>query len=276
MNAGKDVYVEKPLMFRREEGPEIIHTAKATGRVCQVGLQQRSGELFLRAKKEFVDSGLLGPVSSVRAEWNYSAPFDLGDANQPKPDTLNWDHFLGQVPYRAWNPHQYHHYRLFLDFGGAAITDLLTHWIDVVHMMLGQDSPRYVSSVGGIFVAKDDRTAPDTVSVIIEYPRFTVSFESTSLDGMPTEHLEFLGANGRLWLSRRKCQFISKDEGARPIAFEPPDMLVESHIRNFLDCCRSRRTPTCPPEVGELSARVCIAAKDAYVKRQQLPCAEST
>ncbi len=268
MNNGKDVYVEKPLLFRPEEGPAIIHAARTNKRICQVGLQQRSGELFLRAKREIFDAGLLGKVTTVRTVWHYGPPFDLGDPNEPKPSSLDWDRFLGQVPWRPWNPHQYHHYRLYLDFGGACITDLFTHWIDVVHMLLGQDSPKSVSAAGGIFVARDDRTAPDTANVVAEYDGFTVTFESTSLPGLPLEHMVFLGTNGRLWMSRRRCEFTPHDAGTRPLVFEQPDSLVASHIRNFLDCCRSRKAPNCEPYDGDRSAQVCLRATRSYTRNQ--------
>lgn len=269
MNAGKDVYVEKPLLFRPEEGPQVIRAAQAGRRICQVGLQQRSGEVFLRAKREFIDSGRLGRVSTVRTVWHYGPPYDLGDPNEPKPATLDWDRFLGQVPWRPWNPHQYHHYRLYLDFGGACLTDLFTHWIDVVHMLLEKNTPKSVSAAGGIFVAKDDRTAPDTADVVAEYDGFTVTFESASLAGMPLEHLEFLGTNGRLWLSRRRCEFTPHDPGARPEVFEPPETLVPSHIRNFLECCRSRKEPNCGPYHGERAAQVCLLATRSYIQNHE-------
>jgi predicted dehydrogenase len=264
MNAGKDVYVEKPLTYRREEGAAIIHAAEANRRICQVGLQQRSGELFLKAKREIVDAGLLGQVSMVRTAWHCGPPYDLGDPNEPKPASLDWDRFLGQAPWRPWNPHQYHHYRLFLDFGGAAMTDLFTHWIDVVHMLLGQDTPRSVAAMGGIFVAKDDRTAPDTANVVAQYDGFTVTFESASLPGLPMEHAVFHGTKGRLWMTRQLYEFTSNEPDAKPVAYEPPDKMVESHIRNFLDCCRSRRRPNCEPYHGDRASQVCLRATEAY------------
>jgi predicted dehydrogenase len=270
MNAGKDIYVEKPLTFRINEGPAIIRSAQANQRICQVGLQQRSGELFLKAKHDVIDAGLLGKVSMVRTVWHYSEPYDLGDPREPKPASLDWNRFLGQVPWRPWNPHQYNHYRLFLDFGGACMTDLFTHWIDVVHMLLGRDTPKSVAAVGGIFVAKDDRTAPDTANVVVEYDGFTVTFESASLSGMPLEHIIFSGTKGRLWISRQKYEYTSNETGAKPVVFEPPDRLVESHIRNFLDCCRSRKTPNCDAGVGDRAARVCLLATESYVQRRRI------
>jgi predicted dehydrogenase len=269
MNAGKDIYVEKPLTFRREEGAAIIRAAQVNRRVCQVGMQQRSGEMFLKAKREIIDSGLLGKVSMVRTVWHYSEPFDLGDPREPKPASLDWERWLGQVAWRPWNPHQYHHYRLFLDFGGAAMTDLFTHWIDVVHMLLGQDTPRSVAAMGGIFVARDDRTAPDTANVVAQYDGFTVTFESTSLHGMPEEHAVFHGTNGVLWMTRHRYRFTAKDDGAKPVEFEPPDNMVADHIRNFLDCARSRQEPNCGPYAGDRAAQVCLMATDAYKRNIQ-------
>jgi predicted dehydrogenase len=276
MNAGKDVYVEKPLMFRREEGPAIVRAAQRTQRICQVGLQQRSGELFLKAKREIFDTGLLGHVSMVRTVWHYGAPYDLGDAHEPKPATLDWARFLGQIPWREWSPHQYHNYRLYLDFGGACITDLFTHWIDVVHMLLGQDRPRSVTAGGGIFVARDDRTAPDTANVLAEYDGFNVTFESASLPGMPLEHAMFLGTEGKLWMSRQRYEYTAKEDGAKPVAFQPPDDMVPSHIGNFLDSVRSRREPNCPAHTGERAAQVCLMAREAYIQRRRILNDEET
>jgi len=267
MKAGKDVYVEKPLMFRHEEGPAIVAAARTTRRICQVGLQQRSGELFRRVKAEYFDGGRLGRVSMVRTVWHYGPPYDLGDPREAKPATLDWKRFLGQVPWREWNPHQYNHYRLFLDFGGACLTDLFTHWIDVVHMMMGQDRPKAVTAAGGIFVARDDRTAPDTANVLAEYDGFTVTFESASLPGMPLEHVEFLGTEGRLRMTRQRCEFFPRGQDAQPVVFQEPDNLVESHVADFLNCCRSRRRPNCDARQGATAADVCLRARDSYIRR---------
>jgi predicted dehydrogenase len=137
-------------------------------------------------------------------------------------------------------------------------------------MLLGRDTPKSVAAVGGIFVAKDDRTAPDTANVVVEYDGFTVTFESASLSGMPLEHIIFSGTKGRLWISRQKYEYTSNETGAKPVVFEPPDRLVESHIRNFLDCCRSRKTPNCDAGVGDRAARVCLLATESYVQRRRI------
>lgn len=270
MNAGKDVYVEKPLTFRREEGPQIVRAAQVNSRICQVGLQRRSATLFRRAKQEIVDSGLLGKVTFVRAVWHYGAPYDLGDPQEPRPADLNWERFLGQVHKRPWNPHQYHHYRLFLDFGGGSMTDLLTHWIDVVHMFTGKTGPRSVATGGGIFVADDDRTAPDTVNVVLEYDGFTVTFESASLAGLPEDHIVFCGTKGTLTLNRNQYKFRPNEEGARPLIVTEAETFVEEHVENFLNSCRTRATPNCDAYTGHKSALPCHLAKMAYVRKRRI------
>ncbi len=270
MNAGNDVYVEKPLTFRHEEGPRIVHAARTNRRICQVGLQRRSATLFRRAKQEIVDSGVLGKVKFVRSIWHYGPPYDLGDSHQTQPTDLNWERFLGQVRRRPWNPHQYHHYRLFLDFGGGSMTDLLTHWIDVVHMFTGKTGPRWVATVGGIFVADDDRTAPDTVNVVLEYDGFTVTFESASLAGLPEDHIVFYGTQGRLTLGRDHYEFQSNEPNARAVIVKTPEAFVEEHVGNFLNCCRSREDPNCDAYTGYRSALPCHLATMAYVQKRRI------
>jgi predicted dehydrogenase len=270
MIAGKDVYVEKPLTFRPEEGPRIVHTARTTKRICQVGLQRRSATLFRRAKQEIVDSGLLGRIKFVRSIWHYGPPYDLGDRHELKPPDLNWERFLGQVRKRPWNPHQYHHYRLFLDFGGGSMTDLLTHWVDVVHMFTGRIAPKSVATIGGIFVADDDRTAPDTVNVVLEYDGLTVTFESASLPNLPEDHIVFRGTNGSLTLGRDHYEFRPNDANAQPVILRTPETFVEEHVENFLNCCRSRANPNCDAFTGYTSALPCHLATMAYVHKKRI------
>ena len=269
MNSGKDVYVEKPLMFRLQEGSAITDAVRKTGRVCQVGMQQRSGTLFLEAKKQIIDAQLLGRVSLVQTVWHLGAPYDIGAADEGQPSDLDWERFLGQVPWRAWNPHQYHNYRLYLDFGGGCVTDLFTHWIDVVHMFMGQDTPRAVTAGGGVYIARDDRTAPDTVNVVAEYNGFNVTYESTALPSMPEEYVIFHGTEGTLWINRARYEFRPKRESAA-IVHDAPRTLDEDHVRNFVECCRSRNAPNCTAYHGERAARVSLLAKMSYVLKRRI------
>ncbi|MEO7649868.1 MAG: Gfo/Idh/MocA family oxidoreductase, partial [Bryobacteraceae bacterium] len=172
LNAGKDVYVEKPLTLSIEEGPRIVKAARVNDRICQVGMQQRSGKHYIEAKRLYIDSGKLGKITLARTWWHGNtfhlrrAPASL----QERPSNLNWARYLGPLKWRDWDPQQYYNWRAYLDFGGGQVTDLFTHWIDVVHMFMGHDIPNSAAAAGGVYHYKDGRTAPDTINVLLEYP----------------------------------------------------------------------------------------------------------
>lgn len=150
------------------------------------------------------------------------------------------------------------------------MTDLLTHWIDVVHMFTGKTGPRWVATVGGIFVADDDRSAPDTVNVVLEYDGFTVTFESASLAGLPEDHIVFYGTQGRLTLGRDHYEFLSNEQNAQAVIVKTPETFVEEHVENFLNCCRSREDPNCDAYTGHRSALPCHLATMAYVQKRRI------
>ncbi len=170
LNAGKDVYVEKPLTLSIEEGPAIVKAARLNKRVCQVGMQQRSGKHYLQAKQEYFDTGKIGKITLARTWWHGNtyhlrrAP----DALQTQPADMDWAKFVGPLTWRDYDPQQYYNWRAYLDYGGGQITDLFTHWIDVVHMFTGQDVPVAATAAGGIYHYKQDRTAPDTINVLLD------------------------------------------------------------------------------------------------------------
>jgi predicted dehydrogenase len=266
MEAGKDVFVEKPLTFRREEGPRIVEAVERTGRICQVGTQQRSGEFWMKARDEYVQPGRLGRVYMIRTCWhsNWHRPMEVPVTGQP--ESLDWKRWLGQVSWREWNPYQYFHYRSFLDFGGGKITDLFTHWIDAVHMIMGVDDPVSFVAAGGVFQIHDGRDAPDNIHLLVEYPDdFVVTFESTCLPGTPPWGLTFYGTEGTLFINRERFEFRPDEEGAEPLVVELSERkLDESHTRNFLDCLRTRKPPNCTARMGHRSAQASILATRAY------------
>ena len=182
MQAGKDVYCEKPLTLRISEGPPIVKAARTHNRVCQVGMQQRSGPHYQRLRDEWIRPGKLGKITLVRTWWHGNtahlrkAPASL----QVKPANLDWPRYLGPVKWRDWDPQQYANFRAYLDFGGGQVTDLFTHWIDAVHMIMGQEVPISAVAAGGVYSYKDGRTAPDTINLVLEYPgEWNVTFEAT-------------------------------------------------------------------------------------------------
>ena len=277
LNAGKDVYVEKPLTRLREEGPEIVRAARVNNRICQVGMQQRSGTVYLEAKERFVDTGALGRITHIRCVWNSGPPRAAGSAARPataaeKPADLDWPRYLGPVRWREWNPPQYFNYRAFLDFGGGKMTDFGAHWIDVAHMFTGKDGPLSASAVGGIYYDYDDgRDAPDNITALFEYPGgLTVTFESLTVANGGEYGVEFLGDKGRLFVNRNRYEFAAAEKGAQPVGKQFPGDITAEHVRNFLDCCGSRKMPKGDVYIGHRSAQACLLAVQSYVERRRI------
>lgn len=274
LNAGKDVYVEKPLTLKPEQGPPIVKAARINGRICQVGMQQRSGLHYLRAKKEYFDTGALGKITLARTWWHGNtyhlrkAPTSL----QTQPSNLDWGHYLGPLKWRDYDPQQYYNWRAYLDFGGGQVTDLFTHWIDVVHMFMGQDTPISASASGGVYHYKDGRTAPDTINVLLQYPgEYTATFEATLVPGITGAAIEFCGTQGRLWIDRSRYEYYSLDKKAPPVVVkaEPHDLTLD-HVNNFLECVKSRKLPNGDVLIGHRSAQASHLGNISYMERRRI------
>jgi predicted dehydrogenase len=273
LNAGKDVYVEKPLTLRIEEGPGILKAARIGKRICQVGMQQRSGKHYLEAKAEYMDTGKLGKITLARTWWHGNtyhlrkAPASL----QTQPADLDWAHFLGPVKWRDWDPQQYWNWRAYLDFGGGQVTDLFTHWIDVVHMFMGHDVPSAASASGGIYNYKDGRTAPDTIDVLLEYPaEFTATFEGTLVPGITGEGVEICGTQGRLYIDRQHYEFHPLGRNAPATVVKATTDLDLDHVQNFLACVRSRNLPNGDVLVGHRSAQASHLGNISYMQKRRI------
>ncbi len=276
LNAGKDVYIEKPLTLTIEEGPAIVKAARVNERVCQVGMQQRSAKHYLQAKQQYFDTGKLGKLTLARTWWHGNS-YHLRKAPESlrqKPASLDWPRFLGPLKWRDWDPQQYHNWRAYLDYGGGQVTDLFTHWIDVVHMFTGQEIPKSASAAGGVYAYKDGRTAPDTINVLLEYPAdLTATFEATLAPGITGAALEICGTEGRLWIDRQRFEFKAKGAPLVVVNAErgtEGDSLTMDHIRNFLDCVRTRQRPNGDVLIGHRSAQASHLGNLAYIQKRRL------
>jgi predicted dehydrogenase len=152
--AGKDVFVEKPMTSLPAQGPELASVVRSTGRVLQVGVQQRSISHFIEAKQRFFDSGLIGDVNLVRTWWNandgYLTPVPPG--MDKKPEGLDWDACLGWLPKIPWDPKRYFNRFAYWDFAtGGQTGGLFVHLVDVVHWYLGLTAPRAAAGMGWHF-----------------------------------------------------------------------------------------------------------------------------
>jgi predicted dehydrogenase len=263
LRAGKDVFIEKPLTREIGEGERLLEIATETDRIVQVGLQQRSGSHYLRAKSEYFDTGLIGRLAQVRMAWyGYSPGRRVLDS---QPAGLDWAGWLGPASPRPFDGDQFANWRWYWDFGGGSITDLFTHWIDVVHWFTGSETPATVVALGGSNVLARPRPAPDTVSLLLSYPEgYTVSFDSSAVPSARGWGIEFLGTGGRLWIDRNEYSWTAAEQDAKPVVVKPDEEGSGPHARNFIACVRSRRTPNSDLLSGYRSTHAALLAREAY------------
>jgi predicted dehydrogenase len=202
LSAGKDVYIEKPMTYKIEDGPAIIQAAQQNKRIVQVGSQWVSCEQHKKAR-EIVLSGKLGKVTKVTASynrnsstgsWNYPIPLDLQDGVN-----FNWQEWLGPAPNIAYSPERVFRYRKYWDYSGGISTDLFVHLITSIHFIMGAEMPKSVVANGGILFRHDGREVPDTLDALFDYGSFAVNmagtFNSASTAG---QGIQFLGTEGSL------------------------------------------------------------------------------
>jgi predicted dehydrogenase len=294
--AGKDVYVEKPLTLFVREGRWMSDVARRHGRVVQVGTQQRSGAHYRRAR-DLVRKGHLGKVFSVRmsAYRNIMPGYGTPPDGDPPPG-LDWDLWLGPAPARKYNPNRcIYHFRWFWDYSGGQMTNLGAHALDIAHWYLDAKGPLSVASVGGRYSLRDNGETPDTHDVLFEYPGWSAVWSHREASrGQPAaaSGTEFFGPKGSLAISRKGFvvtadpkvppentvpQFTGAHPTGGPVRVAnagPPELWTEplkddsgdqreqfqGHVRDFLDCVKSRRQPVADLEGGHRVATACHLA----------------
>jgi predicted dehydrogenase len=266
--AGKDVYVEKPLATTIAEGRAMVKAARKHNRIVDVGTQQRSATHFQDAVA-FVKSGKLGRIRMVRA-WAYlDWKGDLGKpADEPPPPELDYDLWLGPAPQRPYNRMRVHHnFRWVWDYSGGLQTDWGAHMVDVVMWAMGEE-PRGAMAMGGkLGFPNDIRETPDTQQSVIEFPTFTLVWEhmiGCGIGPWQREHgCEFHGENGLLVVDRGGWEVYSETDRfkqpervfrmqALPRRLVAGDFHLE-HVKNFVECLKTRKTPTADVEIGHKS-----------------------
>ena len=268
MNAGKDVYVEKPLCRTLEEAPLILQAARRFARICQVGMQQRSGPVYIEARERFVRSGALGKIRWVECVWNDGPPRPYKPNAMSKPEDLDWVRFLGSARYRDWNPRMYFDFRAYLDLNGGRMTDFGHHWLDQVHMYLGEAAPLSAFATGTIYDTNADKDAPDLISAMFEYPESTVSFQSVIVGNPLPYGVTFYGEKGKLFTNRNRYVFTPAERGAEPVQKDFPGDITADHVRNFLDCCKSRKLPNGDVALAAISIQPPLLAVKSYLEKR--------
>jgi predicted dehydrogenase len=269
--AGKDVYVEKPLAKTIDEGRAMLEAAKRHQRVVQMGSQWRSCKHIIEAA-DMARSGKLGKVSVVRG-WAYLdwLPSIGKPADCDPPPGVDYDQWLGPAPKHAFNPNRFHfNFRWYWDYAGGLMTDWGVHLINMMLMGMGQDSPKNVFSSGGKFVFDDSSETPDSQVTVYEFPTYTLIWEhkaglNNGLNGR-SWGVEWSGTEGNIILNDSGYQLTTEPKRANLDSMKKPGSgdPRPAHVRNFLDCVKSRQQPVLNLEVGHHVSTVAHLGNIAY------------
>jgi predicted dehydrogenase len=252
--AGKDVYLEKPVTHTLEEGDTLIRAVRASNRILQCGMQQRSWVHFQSAV-ELLQGGNIGRITQVRTYWYQNYQRDA--ATKPvNVNLLDWKRWLGSAPDQPFQEDKFRLWRWYWDFGGGAMTDLFTHWVDVVHWAMKVEEPSLAQTIGDRYVFEQWQ-CPDTIHAAFRYSGFEVGYEGTLISSIDDGGLEFRGTTGTLKIDR--SGFGVYREGRRVQNPALSEHSIEdgtiTHMRNFFDSVHDRKQPNAPVEAGVAAAR---------------------
>lgn len=278
LDAGKDVYVEKPLAYSFDEAVRVREKARQTGRINQVGYQRRTLEHFHKARS-IVQSGVLGEITQVQL-WSSrnreTAPWRAyDDYNNPGlpaksgPEHVDWKRFQSNRPPRPYDPHRFFHWQCYEEYSTGIFGILMSHPLDAANLVLDLDIPETCYATGGIFRYDDGRTVPDTCNALFNYPsrNLTVSFAASSNNAFFNQEAHYRGTHGtmelgpswlRIYAETRNALFDRFVTGERsneftnfrkqPILDEPvySRWSTLGHLDNFFDCVKSRTACKAP------------------------------
>jgi predicted dehydrogenase len=207
LNAGKDVYCQKPMVQKVDEGYAVIEAQKKTGRIFQVGSQRVSSIAYWKAK-ELVASGAIGEINLVEAWWNRNSAIGAWQYSIPpdaSPATVDWDRFLGHAPRRAFEPIRLFRWRNYQDYGTGVAGDLFIHLFSGIHLVTSSNGPNRVLATGGLRFWHDGRDVPDVMLGLYDYPKtashpaFNLLLKVNFADGGGDHHsFRFVGSEGAL------------------------------------------------------------------------------
>ena len=282
VNAGCDVYCEKPFAETMADARLALKTIKASGKIVQIGSQRRSGTNYMQAA-EFIQSGKFGPIKMVELTWNVNQP---GRWRRPalvaqlREEDTDWTRFLLNRPADTYDPRKYLEYRLFWPYSSGLPGQWMSHQIDTVHWFSGLKHPRSAVANGGIYMWKDGRKNWDTITAVFDYgpaddptTGFQVSFASRMDNGDEHPAEIYYSNGGELNLITNKVSpnggltkhfademgmqpnllpEMSLDQSEKVVASANTggDVLTSNHVRNWMECIRSRKQPHAPVEAG--------------------------
>jgi predicted dehydrogenase len=259
--AGKDVYVEKPLCRTPEEGVNLVEAEKRTKQIVQVGMQRRSYDLY-RQGREIVAAGKLGAVRMTRSWWlnNHLG----GGAATKLAGPLDWEQWQGPAERRPLDPNRFRQWRFYSEYAGGILADQGAHVFDGIHMLMGATFPSAVNASAGK-PHKAGVNTPESVVATAEYPEDFLATFAINYAAMPyrtrndqMNHLD--GDAARLDIGREELKVFAKGAEDTPAITAKSERgfgwATDLHVQNFLDCVRTRQTPTAPMRLAFQAALV--------------------
>jgi len=296
VKAGRDAYTEKPFAETMDDNIAALKAVKASDRIVQIGSQRRSGPNY-QAAAEFIQTGKFGPITMVELTWNVNQP---GRWRRPalvekiREEDVDWKRFLMNRPFEKWDPRKYLEYRLFWPYSSGMPGQWMSHQIDTVHWFSGLSHPRSVTANGGIYMWKDGRRNWDTTTAVFDYgppndlsTGFQVVFLSRMHNGDERPAELYYSNGGELNLITNKVSptgglrknhaeamnmqpnllpeldLVTKKVNVVASANTGGDELTSAHMRNWMECIRSRKQPNAPVEAGYNHSIACIMTNAA-------------
>lgn len=278
VNAGKDVYTEKPFSLSIEEGARMVKAVRATRQIVQVGMQRRSSEA-VRGAKKLIDDGVLGEMTMAIAQWRRN--------QKPMPQKrelegkLDWERF--QATARKKHPldeRRFFYWRNFIDYNGGHMTDQGTHVLDVIQWFFNNGKPPVSAVCQGAVMVHKGGDAPDVFSAVFEYPSFmatwTLCYSNSYHNGW---QMIFQGRKATMELDDDGYRiypepWVGTNQAPQPIHEYKGGIPVEPHVENFLACIRSRQEPNAPVEVGHAAVTAPHLANLAMWRKRRVAVSE--
>jgi predicted dehydrogenase len=285
-DAGKDVYVEKPLTIVVREGRRMVEAARRNKRIVQVGTHRRSSKLYAQLA-ELLAADKVGKVTVSRA-YRLSNMYPDGIGKLPPttpPGDLDWDLWLGPRPERPFQeniaPYKFRWWELY----SSQMANWGVHYLDAIRWLTGELAPASICALGGRFAVADDRTVPDTLEAAFEFASGRLAifgqYEASGNPALIQGELELRGTLGTVYVSTKGFKIVPEKGGqfqqSKP-RMEPmevsskdrEDGLTVQHARNFLDCVKSRQMPHADVEIGHRSTTMSLLANISLATRCRL------
>jgi len=303
MDAGKDVYVEKPMTYSFDEAVRVRDAARESGRVTQVGYQRRTLAHFYKAR-EIIRSGILGDITQIQlwssrnrptAPWRaYNTYNTPGLPEKSAPEHVDWKRFQANRPPRPYDPRRFFHWQCYEEYSTGIFGILMSHPLDAANLVMGLEIPVTCSATGGIYQYDDGRTVPDTCNALFNYPsrNLTISFVGSSNNAFFDREAQYRGTHGtmelgpnwlRLYAEQKNAlfkQYVASDLAdefedlrAQPIHKEPTNYRwsTTEHLNDFFENVKSRGQ--CKAPVQEcFKATVAMAMAIQSYKTKRTAC----